>query len=102
MSRRTSIPPPPPKLPVFTSRVPTMCLESKPTPQTVYLAGVPINLSTLARTMKADHSYLSRILSGERQPRYRHGQKIASALGMSFEAFATHIMARWEAKHPQK
>lgn len=74
--------------------VPVCCLEPKPTPQTVRLSGIPINLSALARTTALDLSYLSRILSGNRAPTVTYLEQIADALGMDLEPLLVAIRAR--------
>jgi transcriptional regulator with XRE-family HTH domain len=50
----------------------------------------------MARSLKMDHSYLSRIMAGNRQPTIRHARKIADALGMGLEDFLALVEARKE------
>lgn len=71
--------------------VPTKCLVPRGlvTPRTVFFAGVPINLTTLAASVNPplDHSYLSRIFAGTRTPATAYARVLATLLGMSLQAF---------------
>lgn len=79
------------------SQVPTACLEQHPSIRTIYLRGVPINLCQIARMQNLDHSYVSRILSGDRDPgrlTIRLAMGLAAGLGMGLEAFIDAIYER--------
>lgn len=73
------------------SKHPTKCLVPKGlvTPQTVYFAGRPISLSAIASsvTPALDHSYLSRIFSGDRTPATAYARVLARLIGMDFAPF---------------
>lgn len=64
------------------------CIEDHPTPKTVQLGGVYVNLRQLARMTGVDNGYLSRMLLGKRDP-LRMGlglaMQIAGALGISID-----------------
>ncbi len=75
-------------------RTPRKSLEGKPTKQSIYFAGKHIKLAAIARNEGIDQSYLSRVFSGQRQPRIAHARKIARGLGMSTDAFLDAIAAR--------
>src|SRR5882724_10901531 len=61
---------------------PKGCIAKKVNSRTVILRGVPISLNMIARSQGIDHSYLSRILSGDRDNvKIPHYRKIAAALG---------------------
>lgn len=66
-------------------RYPTGCLERNPDSATVKLAGKHINMAAIARSQDIDRSYLSRILSGKREPTIPVAKKIAAALGLGLE-----------------
>ena len=69
------------------SAAPTGCIETRPTRQTVYLNGVPINLSEIKRRKKIDLGYLSRIISGKQSPSLHYARQISHALGMPLQDF---------------
>ncbi len=73
---------------------PSGCIEIKPTAQTVYLGGKPINVSAIARTQHIDQSYLSRILAGKCVPTIPIAQKIAAVVGLSLEQLLDAIQDR--------
>jgi transcriptional regulator with XRE-family HTH domain len=79
--------------PHFTSTVPTRCIERHPTTQTVYFAGVPINMTQVARSYEPplDVGYLSRIFNGRSTPSIAMAEKIADALGMQLQAFLDEL-----------
>ena len=70
------------------------CIEDNPTSQSIMLGGRYINLSALARTIEADQSYLSRILSGKRNPGVDLFSKIADALGTTMDQLRSDIQDR--------
>lgn len=76
-------------IPQFTSTIPTRCIERHPTTQTVWFAGVPVNMSAIAESYvpNLDVGYLSKILNGQRVPSVAMAEKIAQALGMQMQAF---------------
>lgn len=79
--------------------IPTHHLESKPTSQSVKFAGVYINLTDLAVCHELDHSYLSRIFSGDRpDPSVSYSRKVAAALGMELGAFLEALKQKREAR----
>ena len=49
----------------------------RPSRQPIQIGGKYVNLSAISRQQNIDHSYLSRIFSGERIPRITHARKIA-------------------------
>lgn len=66
---------------------PNLCLEWKPTTQSVLFCGTYISITELARATGLDRSYLSRIFSGKRTPSVKSAGVLAIALGMTLEAF---------------
>lgn len=60
---------------------PTACLDEKPTSKSIRLGGRFINLSRLAE-FGFDHSYLSRILAGDRNPSMDYARRVAKCLGI--------------------
>lgn len=81
----------------LTSTIPTRCVERHPTSQTVWFAGVPINLSELSKSYKPKmgHGYLSKIFKGERKPSLKWIEQIATGLGMQRDAFIDHLKELW-------
>lgn len=75
------------------SIIPTRCIERRPTPQTVWFAGTPINLVRLANSYvpPLDPSYLSRIFSGDRAPSIAYARRLADGLGMQLQAFLDEL-----------
>jgi transcriptional regulator with XRE-family HTH domain len=73
---------------------PTQCLAPEITPQTVYLAGVPINLAQISREHGLDHSYLSRIFAGKQNPSIKTSRRIAAALGMHVGEFIEALVEK--------
>lgn len=68
-------------------RAPQSFLETKPTTQSCWFGGRCINISGLARHCRIDRSYLSRVLSGTRQPSIHYSRTVATALKMDLSAF---------------
>ena len=66
---------------------PLECIETKPNKRTTKLGGKYINQAAIARSQGIDQSYISRIISGEREPRRAQAKLIAAALGMTVEEF---------------
>ena len=67
-----------------------------PSRQSIQIGGKYVNLSAISRQQNIDHSYLSRIFSGERIPRITHARKIALAIGMGLEEFLDALESRWK------
>jgi transcriptional regulator with XRE-family HTH domain len=75
-------------------RTPSACIQKKPAKNTVYLGGKPVNVTAIARAQNMDQSYLSRVLSGSRQPTILTAQKIAAALGVGLEELLDMVSLR--------
>ncbi len=71
----------------------TSGIETKPTPQTVYLGKLPVNLSAISRKHTIDIGYLSRIFMGKQVPSVATAEKIASSINMSVGDFLAAIKA---------
>lgn len=69
------------------------------TKQSISFNGEKLNLSDLGRTLCLDHSYLSRIFSGTRNPSIHVAQRIARTLGMDLPEFLTAIESRRRTLH---
>ena len=76
---------------------PRLCIEKKPTSQTIYLGGVPINLTALAMSQGLDLGGVSKILSGKRRPSLPYASKMARGLGMGLEDMLDALEIRHEA-----
>lgn len=83
---RVKVPPP---IASYTATTPQACLETRPTPQTVYLLGVAVNLSAICRAANMDHGYMSRLFRGERHPSPKYLRRVAAALHMSADVLDT-------------
>lgn len=73
------------------------CIETNPTNRTIQLAGVYVSLRKLERATSIDQGYLSRMLSGKRDPaRMSIGvaMQIAGCLGFSVEDLIEAIYDR--------
>lgn len=73
------------------------CIETNPTQKTIQLAGVYVSLRKLERATSIDQGYLSRMLSGKRDPaRMSVGvaMQIAGCLGFSVEDLIEAIYER--------
>lgn len=68
-------------------RAPQHFIETKPTSQSCWFGGRYVNVSRLAKHCQVDRSYLSRVLSGARQPSIHYSRTVASALKMDLSAF---------------
>ena len=60
----------------------------------VTLGGHTLNLTELARGLKADHGYLSKVLSGRRTPSLPFAEKLAEALGWDLTSLMQAIRER--------
>lgn len=69
----------------------TEFIEPKPTTQTVYLSGVPVNLSAISRTLEVNQGYLSRIFAGKATPSIPLARKLSGVLGLGLEEFLKAI-----------
>lgn len=81
----------------MTTDKPIGCINPKPNAISIEFGGEYINLSAIARTTGITLSYVSRIFSGIRYPGVHVGRKIASALGMTVDAFFHALDARLKA-----
>lgn len=75
----------------------TNCIEAHPTPRTIQLGGVYVSIRAIGRLTGVDHAYLSRMLSGKRDPaRMSLGlaMQIAGALGLSLDDFIQALYDR--------
>ena len=61
---------------------------------TATFAGNPINLSQLSRDTGYSHSYISRIVSGQREPSLEAARRIYMALGINMDEFVSALDAR--------
>lgn len=68
-------------------RAPQTFIETKPTTQSCWFGGRYVNVTRLANYCRVDRSYLSRVLSGVRQPSVHYSRTVASALKMDLSAF---------------
>lgn len=75
---------------------PKAYLEDHPTQQTIRLCGRYINIARLATDQNLDHSYVSRILAGERNPSLDYFRRIADALMMGTDELIEGIRDRKE------
>lgn len=75
---------------------PRAYLESRPSSQSIRLGGRYINLSRMAEDEGFDHSYLSRIMCGERTPSVPYLTRIAECLSMTRDDLLTAIDIRKE------
>ncbi len=67
---------------------PRGCLyRRRPEPKTVRFGGEFINLALISRVTHIDHSQVSRILRGTREPSLMQAQAIAKALAMDLQPF---------------
>lgn len=73
---------------------PRAYLEEQHTAQSIRLAGRYINLKHMAAEEGFDHSYLSRIMSGERTPSVAYYKRIADALLMPLDELMEAIAER--------
>ena len=73
---------------------PRRCIEKKPTSQTIYLGGVPINLTALAISQGLDQGGVSKILSGKRRPSLPYARKMASGLRQADQRLSSTARAR--------
>lgn len=69
----------------------TGCIEKNPNAQSVRFNGNFINLSELHRLTGVDLGYLSKIMSGKRQPSLKVSRLIALELGIGLEEFLKAI-----------
>lgn len=70
---------------------PRSCIEDKPTHQSIRFGGRFISLIQLAEQEGLNHSYLSRIFSGERRAGVDYLERIAGGLGMGLEEFRASL-----------
>lgn len=73
---------------------PRAYLEDHPTAYSVRLGGRYINLQRLANEENFNHSYLSRIVSGDRTPSLPYYQRLADALQMELQDLIDAIADR--------
>jgi transcriptional regulator with XRE-family HTH domain len=66
-------------------------IETPPFANCVMFAGRYVKLSELSRQFMLDHSYLSRILSGQRYPSLKYALRVAEALDMGLEEFLAEL-----------
>lgn len=81
-------------LKVRPKRQPSGCIETNPRINSIIFAGKLINLKAIARLQDIDHSYLSKIISGDRIAGIVYYQKIGSALGMTVDEVLEGIRER--------
>lgn len=80
--------------PFQSPRVPKEFVQARPTPTSIKLAGVYINLRELSRHLKCDHGHLSRVFNSKRGPSIRMASRIALTLNMTLDEFITAIAVR--------
>ena len=73
---------------------PRKCIERKPTAQTIYLGGIPINCTTLAANEGLDPGGISKILNGRRKPSLGYARRIAAGLGMTIDGLLSSLENR--------
>lgn len=69
-------------------------LEGRVTSQSIRLGGRYINARALAEANDLCHSFVTRVLNGERPASVEYYQKIADALGMGLEELLEAIATR--------
>lgn len=74
--------------------VPTRCLEDNTSNRSILLGGHPISIAKVGRETGISPSYLSRILTGERDPSASHMKDIADAIGVSVDDLMFMIRER--------
>jgi transcriptional regulator with XRE-family HTH domain len=70
-----------------TKKFPTRCLESKPTKQTFYFGGQPVNITRVAEETGLNIGHCSRVLRGKTNPSISTAMALSKALGMHLEPF---------------
>lgn len=80
--------------PFASPNVPKAFIQAKPTPTSIKLAGVYINLRELSRHLGCDHGHLSRVFNSKRGPSMRMAARIALTLNMTIDEFVTAIAVR--------
>lgn len=74
---------------------PRAYLEERPSHQSVRLSGRYINIKRLSYDLDMDHSYVTRIISGERaNPSYAYLKRIADAFLMTVDELVAAIADR--------
>lgn len=74
---------------------PRAYLEDRPSHQSVRLSGRYINIKRLSYDLDMDHSYVTRIISGERaNPSYAYLKRIADAFLMTVDELVAAIADR--------
>lgn len=81
-------------LKVRPKRQPSGCIETNPRINSIIFSGKAINLKAIARLQNIDHSYLSKIISGERVAAIHYYQKIGTALGLTVDEVLAGIEER--------
>jgi transcriptional regulator with XRE-family HTH domain len=76
------------------ARKPIACIQDEARSNTVIFAGVPINARRIAAAAGMDHSYVWRVISGDREPSLAVAKRIAAALGMDHIVFLQVIEDR--------
>lgn len=77
-------------------KTPEALIDKTPTTQSVRLRGVYISITALASDTGINHSYLSRILSNQRNPSLTCATKIAASLHWSVEELVQAIEDRFK------
>jgi len=77
---------------------PVGAIERKPTKQTIWFGGMPINQWELAKAAVADKGHVSRILRGLMMPSLNTAMKLAAVLGLSLDEFMDNFRAAKEAR----
>ncbi len=75
-------------------RVPKQFVQAKPTPTSIKLAGVYLNLRELSRHLGCDHGNLYRIFNSKRGPSMRMAARLAMTLNMTLDGFVAAIAVR--------
>jgi transcriptional regulator with XRE-family HTH domain len=77
-------------------RIPPRIMKGTPTRQSIYLKGKHFRLEVIAEAsvLGLSRSYISRVLSGKRQPRIHVFDDIAKSMGVTMEWLKTAIDQR--------
>ena len=66
-------------------------IEAAPNTQTRTFAGLPINISAIARTVGCTPSHLARVFSGTNTPSLPLSRAIAHSLGITMDEFVAQL-----------
>lgn len=80
--------------PLAKPRIPAAFVQTRPTPTSIKIAGVYINLRELSRYLECDHGHLSRVFNSKRGPSVTMARRIAVTLNMTTDDFLNALITR--------